>query len=138
MFWAFSSVPPFDKLKDALRAVTPSKHGKIGHNNPPPDDEAPQTQAVIDIQHGNYVIERELKKEIPDALAIAKATSKLKSAFGYLGKTVDAAVDSFAKAIGTSAAAATAGGLAYAANQLSPGFHNLFVKIAQHAVQWLA
>ena len=27
-----------DRLKDALRMVTPPKHGQIGHNHPPPDE----------------------------------------------------------------------------------------------------
>jgi hypothetical protein len=93
-----------DRLKDALRMVTPPKHGQIGHNHPPPDDDTPQAQFVTQVQAATDVLQQELKKETPDALAIAHATSKIKSALGYLTKKADVAVDSFAKTIGASLA----------------------------------
>jgi hypothetical protein len=96
-----------DRLKDALRIVAPPKHGQIGHNRPPPDDDTPQAQVVTQIQAASDVLQQELKKERPDALAIAYATSKIKSAVGYLTKKVDVAVDSFAKTIGASVAVGT-------------------------------
>ena len=123
-----------DRLKGALRIVTPPKHGQIGHNRPPPDDDTPQAQVVTQIQAASEVLQQELKKERPDALAIAHATSKIKSALGYLTKKVDVAVDSFAKTIGASVAV---GATAVATSQLSPTFYKLLAEIAQHTLQWL-
>jgi hypothetical protein len=123
-----------ERLKDALRIVTPPKHGQIGHNRPPPDDDTPQAQVVTQIQAASDVLQQELKKERPDALAIAHATSKIKSALGYLTKKVDVAVDSFAKTIGASVAV---GATAVATSQLSPTFYKLLAEIAQHTLQWL-
>lgn len=79
-------------LREALAPFRPI-HGGVGHNNPPIDDDTPQTRTVEEIYKATSTIEEELKKDTPDALEVAKSTSKIKSLMGWLGARANAAVD---------------------------------------------
>lgn len=81
-----------DTLKSALAKMTPA-HGGIGHNRPPPDDDSPQALAIIEIREAEHTISRELAKAAPNALEIANATSRLRTALGWIGKKLDKGVD---------------------------------------------
>jgi hypothetical protein len=81
-----------DSLKSALAQTRPA-HGGIGHNRPPPDDDSPQALALPEIRDAEQTISRELAKAAPDALEVAKATSRLRTALGWIGKKLDKGVD---------------------------------------------
>lgn len=82
-------------LQEAITAVKPA-HGGIGHNHPPPDD-TNQLESISQISEAVSNIYYELKKQNPDALEVARSTSNLKKAMGWIGNRANAAVD---KAIG--------------------------------------
>ncbi|WP_316181357.1 MULTISPECIES: hypothetical protein [unclassified Bradyrhizobium] len=81
-----------DALRAALDASTPA-HGGIGHNRPPPDEDSPQGTAIGEIKDAERELRDELAKDTPDALQIANATSRLRTALGWLGKKLDKGVD---------------------------------------------
>jgi hypothetical protein len=91
-----------DTLKRMLMALAPV-HGKIGHNKPPPDEEKAGVRVLDEVRDAAEVIGKEFAKSEPDVLQIAKATSRLQTALGWLGKKVDVAVESFAKGVGGAA-----------------------------------
>jgi len=125
-----------DKIRATLAQVTPA-HGGIGHNMPPPDDDSPQAVVVIEVRDAEETVSKELAKPEPNALEVANATSRLQAALGWLGKKVDVASDSFAKAIGTAGGIAVVTGIAKAAHMLPP-FLQLIAEIIQHVTQWLS
>ena len=84
-----------EQLRSVLVPVTPL-HGGIGHNRPPPDNDSPQVLTIIEIRDAEQTISRELAKSEPNALEVANATSRLQTAFGWLGRKIDKAADSFA------------------------------------------
>lgn len=63
------------ELRKALARVSPA-HGGIGHNRPPPDEDSPQAVIVQEALDAGEVIEQELVRPEPNALEVAKATSK--------------------------------------------------------------
>jgi hypothetical protein len=81
-----------NSLKSALAQMTPA-HGGIGHNRPPPDDDSPQALALPEIRDAEQTISSELAKAAPDALEVAKATSRLRTALGWIAKKLDKGVD---------------------------------------------
>lgn len=124
-----------DRLRQALTAVTPT-HGGLGHNNPPAEEDTPQVNAIIEVRAASDVIREELNKPEPDALAVAHATSRLKTSLSWFAKKMDVAAESFAKAIGDTtgkAVVAVAG-----ASLVSPPFRTLIVDVVNYASQWLS
>lgn len=125
------------KLRTTLAQVTPA-HGGIGHNHPPPDEDSPQAVVVIEIKEAEETIRGELAKPQPDALIVANATLLLKSALGWLGKKIDAATDSFAKAFGTTLGATAATAVTAGGALLIPPVMTLLAEIVDHVTRWLS
>jgi hypothetical protein len=94
-----------DQLDEMRRALVRAKptHGGIGHNKPPPDDDVSQVPNAEEVHDAAELIKNELVKPEPDALAVARATSALKSSLLWLGKKINIAVDNFAKEFGGAA-----------------------------------
>jgi hypothetical protein len=118
-----------DGLRTALAEVAPP-HGGIGHNNPPPDEETPQSVAVTEARKAEEAISAELAKPEPDALEIANATSRLRTALGWLGKKLDKGVDVLITI-------AVVAGVHHAPEALPPMLQ-LMADIVQHVTQWLS
>jgi hypothetical protein len=126
------------KLKNALRALTPP-HGGIGHNRPPPDENCLPGSVVDDVRSAGEVISTELAKPEPDALQVAKATSRLQTALAWFGKKANIAVDSFAKGLGGTAGKLTGASLvAMVGASLYPPLGNLLADVVKHLLQWLS
>ena len=103
----------------------------LGHNNPPPDEgEAVVGRVINGVSDEITRIQIELKLETPNALEVAKATSKLRSFWNWLGKKADMAIDSFVKA------ATAAAGVAVAA-ALSPDLMPVLEKTIRLVGDWL-
>jgi hypothetical protein len=124
-----------DELRRALIPATPT-HGGIGHNRPPPDEDSPQAGFIHEIREAREVIGQELAKAKPEALQVAKATSRLQKALGWLGKKLDVAAESFAKGVGDATAkivvVAAGGALVY------PPLGNLIAEVVKQVSRWLA
>lgn len=118
-----------DALEAALASIKPA-HGGIGHNKPPPDDDSPQASALEDIREAKQAIAQELAKESPDALEVAKATSRLRTALGWLWKKLDKGLDAI---IGAAAV-----GAAYHAKDLLPPIIKASADVVSHVTQWLS
>jgi hypothetical protein len=125
------------KLDELRRLLTPAKpkHGSIGHNNPPPDD-SPQVKTVDELREAATVIEAELKKPAPDALEVAKSTSRLRAVLGWFGKKLDTYAETFVKEIASASAKAVVviGGASY----VHPPLGALIIDIIKGATAWLA
>jgi hypothetical protein len=126
-----------DTLRTTLAQVTPP-HGRIGHNNPPPDDESPQAIVIIEVRDAGETIGRELAKQEPNALEVANATSRLQAALGWFGKKLDKTADSFASGFGKALGVAAAGAVIAEGALLIPSLVQLIGSIVQHAIQWLS
>lgn len=126
-----------DQLKLALEAVAP-QHGGIGHNRPPPDEDSLQVSVINDVREANEVIRKELAKPQPDALQIAEATSRLRKAFGWLGKKIDVAAESFAKGFGSAAGKATGIVVAASVGSNVPPLGKLIAEVVTYVSQWLS
>lgn len=94
------------QLETTLEGLRP-RHGGLGHNNPPDDDETDTAGVLSDVNEASKVIREELSKAEPDALAVGLATSRLRTLVTWFGKKFDIAADAFAKAVGDSAGKAT-------------------------------
>jgi hypothetical protein len=123
-----------DALEAELEALKPA-HGGIGHNRPPEDDGA--ITVIEEAKEAAGEIRGELVKDTPDAIVVARATSRLQTAIGWHLKKIDVAVDAFAKTIGAAAATGTAvlvGG--YATNSL-PKLAELANDVVTKTTEWL-
>lgn len=118
-----------DALRSAVAAMTPA-HGGIGHNRPPADDDSPQALAIDEIKEAEQTISRELAQASPDALEVAKATSRLRTALGWLGKKLDKAVDAII-------AIAVAEGIQYTPHFLPP-IITATAEVVHHVTLWLS
>ncbi|MFZ5780405.1 MAG: hypothetical protein ACOY4R_09435 [Pseudomonadota bacterium] len=110
-------------IRETIRSEGPS--GRIGHNNPPPDDED-VNDAFDTIGTEGEFIRAELDKPVPAALLVAKSASRLKAAWQYILKKLDVGVDTLVRTV----AAGIGGSIVF---QLSPQI-KAFV---HHVVQWL-
>ncbi len=118
-----------DRLGRALPQTSPQ--AGIGHNQPPPDGEDTQESVAAKVRDDSEVIRSELQKQKPDVLEVARATSRLKTAWGWLTKKVDTGLDSFAKTIGATAGAAVA-------TAVYPPLRTLLQDCIHHLSQWIA
>jgi hypothetical protein len=122
-----------DRLSQLTQAMVPP-HGGIGHNNPPPDDENSSVIVIDEVRDATTVISNELATPEPDALRVANATSRLKTALRWFGKKLDVAADSFAKEVGGMAGkVAVAAAVVY----VYPPLGELIADIVSRLVQWL-
>lgn len=124
-----------DELEAHLEILKPA-HGGIGHNHPPEDETVVPT--IEEAQTATTEIRGELLKEVPDALVVARATSRLQTAIGWLLKKADMAADSFAKSLGdgTGKAAALVVG-AYATSKVFPGLAKSGSDVLSATTDWL-
>jgi len=126
-----------DQLRLSLTKTTPP-HGGIGHNQPPPDDDSPQVIVIVEIRDAEKSIRTELAKPQPNALEVAKATSRLRSALGWLGKKIDTAANSFAQGFGKTLGATAAVAVVAGAALLVPSLMQLLTEIIQRVTEWLS
>lgn len=91
-----------DRL-EALFATLKPVHGGMGHNQPPDDDGSPGG-LIEEIRDAGKEIRGEMVKATPDAVVVARATSRLQLAMGWFLKKADSAADAFAKTLGAAAA----------------------------------
>lgn len=123
------------QLATALDERRP-RHGEIGHNGPPLDDEgnplppdfvseiAAMTKAIVD----------ETSKAIPDALVIARAASRLQELKAWFKPRIDLFGDEFAKKAGAATGRAAIAGVSIACVALVPPlYHGLSA-----SAHWLA
>jgi hypothetical protein len=123
-----------EELRRELEALKP-KHGGIGHNNPPRDEDASQVTAVTEVHESTNVISEELGKPEPDALAVATAASRLWATLQWFGKKADAGAEAFVKAFSTTAGTGTA---LYVGSVVLPPLGVLIAEVVKAAVQWLS
>ena len=92
-----------DEVEQLAKVLAPvARHGGIGHNNPPLEDDDP-TIEITDFAKAVETIQSELGASEPNALEVAKATSRLKAALDWMGSKADIWVESFAKESGSAA-----------------------------------
>ncbi|WP_376093842.1 hypothetical protein ACE7GA_26320 [Roseomonas sp. CCTCC AB2023176] len=89
-----------DELLDRL----PRHHGRMGHNNPPPDEITEVGKAAEQLREASRLMRQELTKETPNAVEVAQATKRINNTVVWIGKKGDSAADGFAKEIGKRAA----------------------------------
>jgi hypothetical protein len=123
-----------EALESELEALKPA-HGGIGHNRPPEDDGA--ITVIEDAQEAAVEIRTELVKDTPDALVVARATSRLQTAIGWLLKKVDTAADAFAKTIGAAAATGAAVVVGGYATKALPKLAELANDVVAKTTDWL-
>ncbi len=123
------------RLAAALEERRP-RHGEMGHNGPPLDDDGNPLPAyfVNEVQEATKTIAQETAKATPDALEIAKATSRLDALKSWLQPRAALFVDEFAKKAGATMGAATVTGAGIACATLVPPLHSLI----SASVHWLA
>jgi hypothetical protein len=126
-----------EKLRASLAQVTPA-YGGIGHNRPPPDEHSPQAAVIVKIKEAEETISGELAKAQPNALAVGNATLLLKSSLVWLGKKIDAAADSFAKAFGKTLGVAAATAVTASGALLFPPVVTLLGELVDHITRWLS
>lgn len=126
-----------ESLRALLAQVTPA-HGGMGHNRPPPDEDSPQAIVVIEIKDAEETIRNELARPEPNALSVANATLRLKSALGWLGKKIDAAADSFVQAFGKTLGVAAGTAVTAGGALLIPPVMKLVAEIVDHVTRWLS
>lgn len=73
-----------DRMQDFLSALHP-EHGGVGHNRPPGWEEPPDPQVVEEAAGAGAAIKAELLKAVPNALAVARQTTRLKAALLTIG-----------------------------------------------------
>ena len=78
-----------------------------------------------EVRDAGAIIGKELVKPEPDALEVAKATSRLAAVLNWLGKKLDMASDNFIKAASTTAGAAA--GAAVVAGAAYPPFRKVLL-----------
>ena len=122
-------VERLDELVSTLAVMTPA-HGGIGHNRPPPDDDSPEALAINEIRDAEQTIRSELAKESPDALKVANATSRLRTALGWLGKKLDKGVDAIITV-------AVVEGIHHAPDSLPPIIRAV-AEVIHHVTPWLS
>lgn len=121
-----------EKIEELLSTLGTRPSPGIGHNNPPPDDDLVQMVAAESAKDAAIAIRLELSEPEPDAQQVVAAAAGLKKALGWLGAKLNTAAESFAKALGGAAAAATV--LAVSSPSTVAKLHDLF-----HAtVNWLS
>ncbi|MDH7639976.1 three-Cys-motif partner protein TcmP [Sphingomonas oryzagri] len=111
-------------LAAALEARRP-KHGEMGHNGPPVDDDGnPLPESLVaEIKDASAIIAEEAAKAEPDALDVAKAASRLQKLLHWFQPRIDIFADEFAKKAGGAAGAATVAGAGIACAALIPPLH---------------
>lgn len=125
-----------DDLENALASLKPT-HGGLGHNKPPGDD--PSQDGIIgEAREAGAEIRKELAKDVPNALAVARATSRLHLALGWFLKKADVAVDSFAKGLGDTGGKAVAVALGvYVFKETLPTVAQSLSDIVSMTTTWL-
>jgi hypothetical protein len=127
-----------DKLEHTL-TVGAATHGGMGHNRPPPDIDDQQAQVIKETREAGAAIRRELGKPEPDALQVAKVTSRLQTILGWLGGKVDAMAHSFAEEFGgTFGKLAAAGAVVTIGAIAVPQLRALLAQIVDHVTRWLS
>lgn len=123
------------QLAAALEQRRP-RHGEMGHNGPPVDDEGNPlpNDLVLQIQDLTEVIVNETGKPAPDALVVAKAASRLQALKAWFKPRGDLFADEFAKKAGGAAGAATVAGAGIICAALVPPLHAAILASAH----WLA
>lgn len=122
-------------LEAELGALKPI-HGGMGHNHPPDDEEA--IPVLEEALQTTAEIRGELMKETPDALVVARATSRLQTAINWLLKKADVAADSFAKSIGDASGKGISVALGlYATSKFLPGLATAASEVMTVTVNWL-
>jgi hypothetical protein len=76
-----------------------------------------------------------LGKAKPDALEVARATTRLKGVMGWIGKKVDVAAESFAKELGGYAGKAV---IVLGGTIIYPPFGQIVADVIKSVSQWLA
>lgn len=124
-----------DALGAELDALKPT-YGGVGHNLPPEDMVmAPALEAA---QKATTEIRGELAKETPDALSVARATSRLQTAISWLLKKADMAADAFAKSLGDAAGKSAVIVIsACAASEVFPGLAKAASEVLSVTIDWL-
>jgi hypothetical protein len=125
-----------DQLDVALAALKPA-HGGLGHNNPPDDGSFPSGE-IEKAKFASADIRRELAKDEPDAITVAKAASRLERALGWFLKKADTAIEAFAKAVGdTTGKAVIAVSGVYVTTELVPGIAQNVAEFVVSTTNWL-
>lgn len=120
-------------LEEALARSQPA-HGAIGHNMPPPDQPSSDGADMVEPLKGAIqTIEEETAKEDPDAIAVAKAASRLQLIGRWLAGKGEAAAEGFSSALGKSVGAAS--GVALVAG--ASGLLGPLLDAVQGAQNWL-
>ena len=133
-------IDKIDALKRLLADTLWSSPG-VGHNNPPPDENAPvssepaASEIVAEVDAAGIEIRNELATPEPDAKKVARAALRLQKCLGWIGGKLDAFADSYAKEIGKSAAKAT---IPAAAALAIPAVRQGLFDIVVQAAHWLS
>ncbi|WP_016746561.1 three-Cys-motif partner protein TcmP [Rhizorhabdus wittichii] len=123
------------QLAAALEERRP-RHGEMGHNGPPLDDDGNPLPAgfVTEIKEAAAIIAVESAKPTPDALNVAKAASRLDALKAWLGLRADIFADEFAKKAGATTGAAVVAGVGIACATLVSPLH----AVISASAHWLA
>jgi hypothetical protein len=122
------------RLAEALADRCP-RHGELGHNGPPLDDEGNPLPAdfVNELKEATREIIGETGKAAPDLLVVAGAASRLQALKTWLRPRANLAADEFAKKLGSSAAIATAAGFSIACASLMTPLRDAIIA----SIHWL-
>jgi hypothetical protein len=91
-----------NRIEETLASFKP-RHGRIGHNRPPvgqPDESAGSSETVEEANKATQIIRGELVKPTPDALTVARTTSRLRDLLDWFLGKADKAVDKIAERAG--------------------------------------
>ncbi len=128
-----------DRLEQLERLLPRQAHGGIGHNNPPSEEGGLGSDLVPDIREASAIIREELVKPEPNALEVAKATSRLSAALSWIGKKLDVAIESFSKEVGSTTGKAVGVVLgAYGVDKFAPTIGTTLRHVVESATQWLS
>lgn len=128
-----------DRLEQLERLLPAQTHGGIGHNNPPAEAGKIDSHLISDIREASSVIREELIKSEPNALEVAKATSRLSIALSWIGKKLDIAIDNFSKELGgTAGKAVSVAAAAYGIEKVAPTIAVTLNHVVEQATHWLS